>query len=379
MTEPGISRTEPAGAGAPSGDRVPEGRVRLPRSLVAAGGVAWRVVAIAAAGWLVLWLLIKLRVVVLPAIVALLITTILQPLASWLRARGWPRLLAAWAVLLAALVVVGGVFGLLAPQVASELGEVGQRARQGFEDVVEWLAEGPLDLSRSEIDRYLDQALDQVGQNTSAITSGVVAGAVALGEAVAGALLTLVLVFFFVKDGDGMFEWLTDRLGARVRPHAREVGERAWRALGGYVRGTAVVAVVDAVVIGIGLLLIGVPLVMPLAVLTFFGGFFPLVGAVAAGALAALVALVTNGVVDALLVVALTTAVQQIEGDVLQPIVLARSVRLHPVVILLSLTAGAVLAGIAGAFLAVPVAAVATVVGGYFRERDEGASAPIPA
>jgi putative heme transporter len=140
-----------------------------------------------------------------------------------------------------------------------------------------------------------------------------------------------------------------------------------------------VVAVVDAVVIGIGLLLIGVPLVMPLAVLTFFGGFFPLVGAVAAGALAALVALVTNGVVDALLVVALTTAVQQIEGDVLQPIVLARSVRLHPVVILLSLTAGAVLAGIAGAFLAVPVAAVATVVGGYFRERDQGASAPIPA
>lgn len=356
-----------------------EGQVRLPRSLVVAGGVAWRVVAIAGAGWLVLWLLIKLRVVVLPVIVALMISTLLQPLAAWLRARGWPRALAAWAVLVAALVLVAGLFAVLAPQVASEVGEVGQRARQGFADIVNWLAEGPLDLSRSEIDRYVDQGLDRIGENSSAITSGVVAGAIAVGELVAGALLTLVLVFFFLKDGDGMFEWITDRLGERVRPHAREMGQRAWRALGGYVRGTALVATVDGVLIGIGLLVIGVPLVVPLAVLTFFGGFFPLVGAVAAGALAALVALVTNGVVDALLVVALTTAVQQIEGDVLQPIVLGRAVRLHPVVILLSLTAGAVLAGIAGAFLAVPVAAVATVVGGYLRRQSEGASAPAPA
>jgi predicted PurR-regulated permease PerM len=342
--------------------------MEVPQGLQRAGALAWRFVAIVAAGWLIVVALVRLRVAVLPLIIAIMITTLLGPAAGWLRARGWPRLLAAWSVLLLSLALFASVFALLAPQVAAEIGELGSDVRAGFQQILRWLAEGPLQLTQEQIDSYIDRVQDQLSTNSGVITSGVVAGAVKAGEIIAGILLTLVLVFFFVKDGDAMFGWATDRLRPEQRRHARALGARAWSALSAYVRGTAVIALVDAVLIGIALVLIGVPLIVPLMVLTFLGGFFPLVGAVVAGAVAALVALVSGGVLDALLVAGATTVIQQVEGDVLQPVVLGRAVRLHPVVVLLALTAGAVLAGIAGAFLAVPVTAVATTVGSYYRE-----------
>ncbi|CAN5652736.1 AI-2E family transporter [soil metagenome] len=357
-----------------------QGAETVPRPFAAVSGLAWRFLVVAAAGYIILLLLVKLRVVVLPVIIALFISTLLVPLAAWLRGKGWPRLLATWTVLLGSLVLIAAVFALLAPQVSDELGELGQSVRSGSEQVLAWLVDGPLNLTRAQVDGYVDRAVSRLQENSSVLTSGVLTGAVVAAEAVAGAVLTLVLVFFFVKDGDNMFSWLTTQFGAGHRHHVQAVGARAWGAMSSYVRGTAVIALVDAILIGIALLVIGVPLVVPLMVLVFFGGFFPLVGAVLAGAVAALVALVTNGPFDALLVVGAVTIIQQVEGDVLQPVVLGRAVRLHPVVILLALTAGAVLGGIAGAFLAVPVTAVATSVGSYAREQvrppPEAAAAP---
>jgi predicted PurR-regulated permease PerM len=351
---------------------VSEREITVPRPLALLAALGWRLLVIGAAAWILVVILIRLRVVVLPVIVALMVTTLLAPVAGWLRIRGAPRLVAAWTVLGGSLLLIAGLVAILAPQVSAEGAELGARVRQGSEEVLTWLVEGPLDLTRAEIDRYIDRATEALRANSDVVTSGIVSGAVAAAEAVAGLLLIMVLVFFFLKDGDAINDWILRQFRPDQRPHASAVGVRAWRALSAYIRGTALIAFVDAVLIGIALLVIGVPLIIPLVVLTFFSAFLPLVGAVFAGAVAALVALVSSGPLDALLVVGVVTAIQQIEGDVLQPLVLGRAVRLHPIVVLLALTAGAVLAGIAGAFLAVPVTAVATSVGAYARGSENG-------
>lgn len=335
-----------------------------------AAGLSWRFLLIVAAGWVILWLLVRLRVVVLPVIAALFITALLGPLAHRLRQRGVPNVVATWVVIVGMLLLFVAVFAAIAPSVGDELDDVGASARAGFEDVLDYLAESPLRLSRTEVDRYLDQAVEQVSANRDKITAGVVTGATKAVEFVTQLLLTLVLLFFFVKDGPEMFRWFEAQFPQRNRKHVRAIGERAATSITGYLRGTAVIALVDALLIGIVLLVVGVPLVVPLAVLTFFGAFFPLIGAVAAGVVAALVALVTSGVLDALIVGAAILVIQQVEGDVLQPLVMGKAVKLHPVAILLALTAGAILAGIVGAFLAVPVAAVAASIGNYVRSVD---------
>lgn len=335
-----------------------------------AAGYSWRFLLIVAAAWVVLWVVVRLRLVVLPVIAALFITALLGPLAHRLRAKGVPRLLATWMVVLGAILLLVGVIAALAPAVGDELDEVGASAREGFEDVLDYLADSPLKLSRGEINRYLDRAVEQVSENRERITAGLLVGATKAVEFVTQLLLTLVLVFFFVKDGPELFRWFESQFPQRNRQHVRTIGERAATSITGYLRGIAIIGLVNAVLIAIVLLIVGVPLVLPLATLTFFGAFFPLVGAVAAGLVAALVALVTGGLVDALIVGGAILVIQQVEGDVLQPIVMGRAVSLHPVVILLALTAGAILAGIVGAFLAVPVAAVAASIGNYVKNVD---------
>ncbi|MBA2311599.1 MAG: AI-2E family transporter [Actinobacteria bacterium] len=344
--------------------------------LVVVAAFSGRLLVIGAATAAVVYALVKLRLVVLPVIVALFLSTLLAPPAKWLARRGWPGLVATLTVLAAGVGIIAGLFFLLAPQVTSELGTLSSGLRAGSQQALNWLVDGPLNLTQSQVDRYIDRAAQQL-QESSALTSGVLAGAIKIGEVIAGLLLTVVLVFFFVKDGEAMFGWTTSRFPEPARAHLTEAGQRVWTTLGAYVRGTALVALVDGVLIAVALLLIGVNLVVPLAVLTFFGGFFPLVGAVVAGAVAALVALVTNGPLDALLVAGSITVIQQVEGDVLQPLVLGRAVKLHPVVILLALTAGAVLAGIAGAFLAVPITATATVIGSYVKTERAKSLRPI--
>ena len=312
--------------------------------------------------------LVALRLLFIPIIVAILASTLLRPPVSWLIDKGWPKLLAAWTVFLLAIALIAGTVALLAPRIASQVAEMWSDLQQGSEDLLAWVAQGPFEISREDVSGYVDRLSQSIRENIGAISSGLVAGAIRVIEIVTATVLSLVLTFFFVKDGDQMWAWLVDKFSGRTKEHADNIGVISWRTLTAYVRGMLIIAFVDAALIGAALFILGVPLALPLTIITFFGAFFPLIGATVAGLIATLVALAGSGVVDALIVGGWVIVVQQVEGDVLQPVVMGRAVRLHPVVILLALTAGALLGGIAGAFLAVPTAAVGAAVGHYLRE-----------
>ena len=318
------------------------------------GRAALNFLLVAAATALVVWVLVRLRLVVLPTLLALALATVLWPAVSWLRARGWRPALAAGVVMIAALLLFAGLFAAITPTLVNEFDDVGSSAREGIERVTRWLTEGPLGLSQADIERGVDRGLERLGESGGGVASGFLSGVVLVAELVAGLLLALVTLFFLLKDGPQIRDFLLERLPVKHRSRTAAAAEAGWTTLTGYLRGVAVVALVDSVLIGLALWLLGVPLVVPLMVLTFFGAFVPLVGAVLAGAVAALVALVAQGALIALLVVLVIVVIQQVEGDVLYPAVVGRAVELHPLVVLLGLTAGAVTAGVVGALLAVP-------------------------
>jgi putative heme transporter len=356
---------------APAASRTPAPRTPdgVPPTLARVAGISWRFLAVVAALAVVVYVLAFLRVIIIPVIVTLLVATLLSPPVDALRRRGWPNLAATWTVIGSAVLIFAALVVLLIPLVTGDLGEVRTQATAGVEELQDYLARPPFNITDARLSDYLEQAQERLRTNATGITTRVVSGAVLVGEVITGLILTLVLVFFFVKDAGLITGWMLD-LSGRHREHVGAMGRRAATAASGYLRGVAIVGLVDGFFIGLGLLILRVPFALPLAFLTFVGAFLPLVGAFLAGALAALVALVAKGPVTALIVVAITVAVQQIEGHVLAPVVLGRAVKLHPVVILLALGAGAILGGIAGAFLAVPCAAVLTAVGGYLRNRE---------
>lgn len=350
----------------------------VPHQLRLAAAIGWRVIVVVVAVALLALALAQVRLVVLPVVFALFIAAALAHPVRGLRRLHFPPAAAAAVALVGSIVVVGGLVTLLAPHVAGEFGDVRDNVREGAVQVTDWLLEGPLDLSRSDLERYREQALDELEERSGDIAGGVIGGAYLAVEIVAGILLTLILAFFFLKDGSRMWPWVVGLFPPLARTRVDDVGQIAWATLGGYLRGVTIVAFFDAVFIAIALWLIGVPLVLPLALLTFVGGFFPIVGAFTAGAAAALVALVSNGFVDALLVVAAVVAVQQIEGNVLQPVVVSRAVKIHAVAVLLAVTAGAVVWGVVGAFLAVPIVAVVSRAASHLRSGGDEAVEPPP-
>ena len=322
-----------------------------------------------------LWVLGELRVVVVPVLAALLLATLLMPPTDFLRRQGWPSAVATGVVMVGATAILGGVIALIAPAFVDQLGELESSVDEAVEEVVRWLVQGPFDLERNQIDEAVQSGLDSLRSNAGGIGRGVLTGASILLEVIAGLLLTIVLVFFFVHDGRRMWEFGLSLIPRQRRELVDGAGQEAWSATSAYMRGVAFIAVVDAVLIGLALAVIGVPLVLPLMVLVFLGAFIPLVGAVVSGAIAALVALISNGAVDAALVVAAVVAIQQVEGDLLYPNVVGRMIRLHPVAILLVLTAGTVVAGILGALLSIPIAGAAWTAFRYVRERLDEAEA----
>ena len=346
----------------------PEGWVAWPVRLGASW--TWRLLLLAVGAVFLVRALADLRLVVVPVIVALFLTTLLIAPTRWLRDRGLPSALAAATTLLTWLVLVTGVFVFIGPEVANEFDDLGRQVRAGATQLVDWIGEGPLGLGRDEVREALERLLEQAQGSAGAIGGGLLTGAVLIAEIVAGLFVVVVLTFFFLKDGGRMWDWFIGLFDSEsTRRDADELGARIWATMTSYVRGLVVVALFDAVFIGIALWVIGVPLVLPLAVLTFFGAFIPIVGAVAAGAAAALVALVTGGIQDAVLVLVATVVVQQIESEVLYPVVVGRALQLHPVPILLAVTAGGVLYGIGGAALAAPLLAAVVTAASFARER----------
>ncbi len=347
-------------------------------------GVSWLArwslrVALAALGfWMVWWLLGQLWVVALPVLLGLLITTVLWPPARWLMSKGLNSALAATIVLVAGLGVLGGIVAAISSSIASGVPEIATSATKAVQQLQDWIAGPPFNLRDTDLDRLIAQGVEQVKSSIGSIANGLLTGAGAVTSGLVTGLVALLLAFFFVKDGMRFTPWLRGLIGERAGGHVTTVLERVWATLGSFIRSQAIVSLIDAVFIGLGLLILGVPLAIPLAALTFLGGFIPIIGAFIAGALAVLVALVSNGLTTAIIMLAIVVVVQQVEGNVLQPMLQSRGLRLHAAVVLLVVTAGTSLYGIAGAFFSVPVAAAVAVVMRYLGEViDARSTAPV--
>lgn len=342
---------------------------RVPAWLDTAVQYTWRGLILLVGVSTIIYALTRLSLVSLPIIIALILATICVPPARRLERRGVPRLLAALIVVVGG---IGGFFGAIAlmiPTFIEQGQELQPRIVEGVDSVLMWLEEGPIGYDRSQVEDLFATAFEALDGGAVAASVGQVA--IALGQGAAALALAVVLLFFFVKDGEQIVNWFIHLVPELHRDDVRATGARGWGALSGFVRGTALVALIDAVPIGVGLWILDVPAYLPLAVLVFFGGFIPVIGATVTGLLAILVALASGGLTTALIVGGIVLAVQQIESNVLQPTIMRRAVSLHPVVVLGVLTAGSVLIGIVGAFLAVPITAVLAAVGNELRLRHE--------
>lgn len=341
----------------------------VPDWLADTAGWVWRILVITAGIALLLWALAKLYLVVLPVFAALILATFLVPPTRWLMRHGVPRTLATVTAYVGGILLVLLVLAFVVQRFVAEGDELVRSVQQARQQIVLWLQQGPLHLSSQQINDVINQAIGQVRQNRAQIVGGLVGGASLVIEVVGAALLAIVILFFFVRDGDHLSDWFLSHLPESSRDTFAALGSRAWWTLGGYIRGVAVIGILDAIPTGIALVALGVPLVVPLMVLIFLGAFLPVVGAFLSGLAAVLVAFASRGLGAALVVFGVIVVVQQVEGNVFQPWIMGRRLPLHPVIILLALTAGGVLAGIAGAALAVPAAGVLSAVGNEWRTR----------
>ncbi|MFF5973426.1 AI-2E family transporter [Streptomyces sp. NPDC012769] len=316
-----------------------------------------------------LWIVGRMWSIVWPLVVGLFLTTLTWPLTRFLRRHGWPPALAAGVVTVSFLLVVAGIVALIAVPVASQSGELSKGVVEGIQRLREWAAGPPLNIGDDEISGAFDTAMTRVQNSVGSMVTAVATGVGTVFNGVVTAFLALFLMFFFLKDGPRFLPWLARQLPGRLAVDVPIVAERSWDTLGAFVRSQAFVGLLDAVFIGLGLWILDVPLVLPLAVLTFVSAFVPIVGALFAGLVAVLIALVSNGVTDALIVLAIIVVVQQLEGNVFQPMIQSRGLGLHAAVVLLAVTLGGSLAGIVGSLLAVPLAALIAVFWKYLREQ----------
>lgn len=344
----------------------------VPASVRAWAGWSWRALVILAALAVGLWLVAALKVIVVPVAVALLLTVLLSPVVSALqRYARLPRAAAAGTALVLMLALVAGLLTLAGRSIVKGIAELWEQARDGIAQLMGWLDEGPLQLGTSDLDGYLEQLQDAAASSGQQIASGALSVGVTVGHVVAGTLIALFCTLFFLIDGRAVWAWLVGLVPRGSRERVHQAGRRGWVTLGAYTRTQILVAGVDAVGIGIGAAFLQLPLVVPLAVLVFFGSFIPFVGAIVTGAIAVLVALVTQGWVSALIMLGVVLLVQQLEGNVLQPFLMGHAVSLHPVAVLLVVTTGSLVAGIVGALFAVPIAAVLNTVVLYLHGHDK--------
>jgi predicted PurR-regulated permease PerM len=360
--EPGAEVT---GAPAPTEGRGPKLQ-KAARSLAIASA---QFLLISAAVVVLFWVLGKLWSILLPIVLGLLIATVLWPTTRFLRKHRWPPALAASVVLLLAVAIFVGIIAAIAPSVADQVTELSDAATTALQDVQQWLQGPPFNFGEDQIGSAVDSVINSIQDNAQNIAGYALTGVSVVGNSLLNLVLALVLVFFFLKDGPRFVPWMSAQTGPRAARHVAALSYKSWDTLSEFIRQQALVGFIDAFFIGLGLWILGVPLVIPLAVLTFFGGFIPIIGAVVAGAFAVLIALVSNGFTTALIVLGIVLLVQQLEGNVLQPIIQGRGFNLHAGVVILAVTAGSSLAGIIGAFLSVPIAALIAVIYRYIRDQ----------
>jgi predicted PurR-regulated permease PerM len=340
----------PGGAGPPVSGEVP-------RWLRAAAAWAWRVLLLAGALYIIARVAAVLYVVVVPCAAALLLTALLQPLAARLRRRGWPPLAATWCTLLGAIIVLAGAAALATARVQAEYPALLAQLRHTTAQIQSWLSGAPFHLKTGNLDKASSAIVKYISQHQSVVEGTVVTGGRIAAEVLAGVVLTFFVTFFLIKDGRKIWVWLIHRAQPQNKARIDQAGRSAWQAVVYYVRGTVVVAAIHAVVMGITLSIMNAPLAVPLALFMFLAAFVPLVGVLVAGGLAILVTLAANGWPAAVIVLGVLVVMNQLEGHLLQPQIVGKMVRLHPLAVILVLAVGGVVAGIAGAVVAVPITA----------------------
>ncbi|MFI6058554.1 AI-2E family transporter [Streptomyces sp. NPDC051286] len=368
-TAPGRVPAPPAYA--PAVAARPDPVAAIPWGMRVAAEAGWRLLVLAGTLWVLMKAISAIQLVVLAFVAALLVTAMLQPTVSRLRRYGLPRGLATAVTAILGFVIMGLVGWFVVWQVMDNLDTLSDKVRDGIEELKRWLLDSPFHVTEQQINDVAKNLSDTIGTNTEEITSAGLQGVTVMVELLTGMLLAMFSTLFLLYDGKRIWHWVLKLVPAQARPGVAGAGPRAWRTLTAYVRGTVLVALIDAIFIGLGIWFLDVPMAVPLAVFIFLFAFIPLVGAVISGALAVVVALVTEGVFTALMVLVVVLAVQQIEGHVLQPFILGRAVRVHPLAVVLSVAAGGMIAGIGGAVVAVPLVAVTNTVVGYLRAYGE--------
>ena len=349
----------------------------VPYGLRTAAAWSWRMIVVIAGFYVLIYAATYIAVVVVPVIVALLLAALLQPGAAGLVKRGWPRSLAAATMLVVGLSVVSGIITLVVQQIAAGFGDLAEQVSEGIGQVQTFVVR-TFPISRGQLEDAVASLQQTLVDNQDTLASGALTTAATVGEVFTGFVLALFTLFFFLKDGRSIWLWLVGLFPRESRAYLDEAARRSWRTLISYVRATVVVALVDAVGIGIGLAVLGVPFVIPLSALVFLGAFIPIIGSFLAGTVAVLVALVSDGPITALIALAVVVLVMQVEGHILQPLLLGRAVRVHPLAIVLAIAAGLLVAGIFGALIAVPTVACVNVAGTYLSRRNEGPRPPEP-
>lgn len=367
----------------------PDPSMAVPWGVRVAAEAGWRLLILAGTLWVLMRVISAVQLVVLAFVAALLITALLQPTVARLKGIGFPRGLATALTAILGFVIMGLVGWFVVWQVQENIDNLSDQIQDGIDELRKWLLNSPFHVTDKQINEIAKNLRDAIGANTDQITSAGLEGVTVIVEALTGILLTMFSTLFLLYDGKRIWEWTLKLVPAAARPGVAGAGPRAWRTLTAYVRGTVIVALIDAIFIGLGIYFLDVPMAVPLAVFIFLFAFIPLVGAVVSGALAVVVAVVTQGVFTALMTLLVVLAVQQIEGHILQPFILGRAVRVHPLAVVLSVAAGGLVAGIGGAVVAVPLVAVTNTVVGYLRSYSRepaqryapgphGATAPEP-
>ncbi|MGW0285829.1 AI-2E family transporter [Streptomyces sp. NPDC003236] len=355
---------------APAGPR-PDPAQAVPWGVRVAAEAGWRLLILAGTVWVLMRVISAIQLVVFTFVIALLVTALLQPTVARLMRHGVPRGPATALTAILGFVVIGLMGWFVTWQVMENIDTLSSQIQSGIDDLRNWLLKSPFHVTDKQINQIAKNLREAIGANTDQITSAGLEGVQVVVEALTGILLVFFSTLFLLYDGKRIWQWFLKLVPAAARPGVAGAGPRAWRTLTAYVRGTVLVALIDAIFIGIGIYFLNVPMAVPLAVFIFLFSFIPLVGAVASGALAVIVALVTQGVFTALMTLVVVLAVQQIEGHVLQPFILGRAVRVHPLAVVLTVAAGGMVAGIGGAVVAVPLVAVTNTVVGYLRQYSQ--------
>ncbi|MFJ8188687.1 AI-2E family transporter [Streptomyces sp. NPDC096094] len=353
----------------------PDPAQAVPWGVRVAAEAGWRLLVLAGTVWVLMRVISAVQLVVLAFVAALLITALLQPSVAWLRRHGVPRGPATALTAILGFVVMGLIGWFVTWQVMENIDNLSDQVQDGIDELRNWLLNSPFHVTDKQINEIAKNLREAVGANTDQITSAGLEGVTVVVEALTGILLAAFSTLFLLYDGRRIWQWTLKLVPAAARPGVAGAGPRAWRTLTAYVRGTVIVALIDAIFIGLGIYFLDVPMAVPLAVFIFLFAFIPLVGAVVSGALAVVVALVTQGVFAAVMTLIVVLAVQQIEGHILQPFILGRAVRVHPLAVVLSVAAGGMVAGIGGAVVAVPLVAVTNTVVGYLRAYSREAAA----